>query len=210
MTRGCGHCGFAGELEHKGNVVAKTETDFLESYGDIEVEQIWSLARCPNCEQPTLETYTWVDPIMDPEDDVPVKRLFPTIRDTEPLPPEVVKHYDAALRVKLIDPSFYAVGVRRMLEAVCRQEGAAGKNLVSQIKSLVSQGRLPDVFGQMADQLRVLGNWGAHAADVEVTADDVPLIEDFAEAILEYLYRAPGKVAAVEAALQARATKAQV
>lgn len=40
---------------------------------------------------------------------------------------------------------------------------------------------------------------GAHDAEDTVTEEDVPIILDFLEAILEYLYVAPAKIAAVQA-----------
>jgi hypothetical protein len=44
------------------------------------------------------------------------------------------------------------------------------------------------------------GNLGAHDAE----AADVPVIADLAEALLEYLYRAPAQLAAVQAGLAQR------
>ena len=41
----------------------------------------------------------------------------------------------------------------------------------------------------------------------EITEEDAPVMGEFADAILEYLYRAPAKVAAVQAALDARVGK---
>jgi hypothetical protein len=42
-----------------------------------------------------------------------------------------------------------------------------------------------------------------------VLPEDVPLIQEFADAILDYLYRAPAKVQAVEAALDERLARAR-
>jgi hypothetical protein len=209
MVTGCGHCGFSGSLEDSGQVTAHTEHDEAEPYGPIQIQRIWHLSRCPNCEQPTLSAYTWVDPIYDSADDVDLERIYPTYLDNDPLPVLVHQQYDSALRVKGIEPDFYAVGIRRMLEAVCQEQGAQGKDLFNQIEDLVSQGKLPEVFAKMANQLRTLGNWGAHVADTKVTKADVPLIQEFADSILDYLYREPAKVAAVEAAIQERINQAR-
>jgi hypothetical protein len=51
--------------------------------------------------------------------------------------------------------------------------------------------------------VKELRNLGAHDAEDEITEADVPIILDFLEAILEYLYVAPARVAAVQAAPQA-------
>lgn len=58
----------------------------------------------------------------------------------------------------------------------------------------------------MAQKLREIRNLGAHASPSdEVKPADVPVIFDFADAIIEYLYRAPAKIAAVESRLAKRA-----
>jgi hypothetical protein len=204
MAEGCGHCGFSGTLIRVGDNVARSETEEHPQIGEITIEDRWLLQRCPNCDRPTLERYTWVDPLFDSEDDVRVERIFPTLLTKGALPARVQKQFDSAHRVKSIDPSFYAVGMRRMLEAVCAEQGATGRTLELQVQALVAAEKLPDVFAGMAAQLRTLGNWGALATPTEVQEDDVPLIEEFAEAILDYLYWAPAKLASVEAALKKR------
>ncbi len=209
MATGCGHCGFKGELDTKGQVTAEESTEDADGYAELTISKIWTLARCPNCERPTLESYIWVEPLyMEPED-ATLERVYPTPLDNGSLPPGVQKQVDASHRVKVIEPSFYAVGIRRMLEAVCRDQGATGRTLEKQIAALVADGKLPDVFAGMAGQLRKLGNWGAHDGDTDVLPEDVPLIEEFADAILDYLYRAPAKLQAVEDALERRLNKAR-
>ena len=71
--------------------------------------------------------------------------------------------------------------------------------LAERLKNLANSGRIPQTLAEMAQQLRLLRNLGAH--DDEVTEEDVPIILDFLEAILEYLYVAPAKIAAVQARL---------
>lgn len=55
----------------------------------------------------------------------------------------------------------------------------------------------------MTHQIRQIRNLGAHADedDDEVTEADAPLMLDFLTAILEYLYVAPAKIAAVQSRL---------
>jgi len=134
MSRGCGHCGFPGDLENKGQVEYDRRPIDSEPLDDLEVQRFWTLSRCPNCELPTLEAFTWVDGLMD-SSDVEFERIFPTAMNNDALPSSVHKQYEAAMKVKLIEPSFYAVGTRRMLEAVCQDQGATGSNLVSQVEA---------------------------------------------------------------------------
>jgi hypothetical protein len=56
----------------------------------------------------------------------------------------------------------------------------------------------------MADHLKDLGNLGAHPDDLAVDEADVAVADEFMEAILEYLYRAPRQVELVRARLRER------
>jgi hypothetical protein len=135
---------------------------------------------------------------MDP-DDVSFVVIYPQgSRDLSALPQRVRMEYANAQRVKSIDANFYAVGVRRTLEAVCTDRGfprVGRQTLFDRLDKLAKAQGLPEVFVEMAHHLRDLGNLGAHEDDVEVESADVDVAADFAEAILEYLYRAPAKLA---------------
>jgi Domain of unknown function (DUF4145) len=91
-----------------------------------------------------------------------------------------------------------------MLEAVCRDKGQARGNLNGRLDALATDGVIPEPLSRVAHQLRSLRNFGAHDADVNVIDADVPVVEEFAEAILEYLYRAPAQLTAIEASLKQR------
>jgi hypothetical protein len=54
------------------------------------------------------------------------------------------------------------------------------------------------------------GRAGRGDARLEVVNADVPVIEDFAQAILEYLYRAPAKLDALRASIKVRRDAANV
>src|SRR2546423_229438 len=71
--------------------------------------------------EPTLGRYLWTD-FFDPQD-VDVLRVYPKPYSREALPSNVAKAYQLALRDRGTDPAFYAVGVRRTLEAICDHEG---------------------------------------------------------------------------------------
>jgi len=52
----------------------------------------------------------------------------------------------------------------------------------------------PGRLAEMAQGLRLLRNIGAHADLGEIVQSDVPILIDFCEAILEYIYRAPARI----------------
>lgn len=53
----CGHCGFEGQLEHKGDVVAESDREEIDGYGHLSRDLTWVLLRCPNCREPTLKSW---------------------------------------------------------------------------------------------------------------------------------------------------------
>jgi hypothetical protein len=201
MADPCGHCGFKGPLDHKGEVAIKRGTDLTSGGEEYEWGKFASVAVCPVCEDLTLGTYWWIDVLGEPED---YRRIYPTERDNSALPEKVRARLDTALKIKRIDPASYAVAIRRMLETVANIEGATGKDLFHKLDDLAAQERIPERLAEIGHELRTLGKFGAHDDEVEVEDADVPFIEDLAEAILEYLYRAPAKLAAVRAGIEAR------
>lgn len=182
----------------------ETRSAEVDVYGTIEFRTYWLLHRCPRCLKATLIEDWWCDEVSDPEIDTSTQ-LFPAPRDNSTIPARVLNPYWEANRIKGEAPSLYAVGIRRTLEAVCKTEGATKGTLENMLDDLVAKGRLPAQLAAMGHQLRDRGNLGAHVDDdVALTREDVPVIEDFADAILEYIYRAPAKIADAEASLEAR------
>jgi hypothetical protein len=97
----------------------------------------------------------------------------------------------------MVDPNAFAVMAGRTLEFMCLQENAKGKVLADKLESLANSGRIPQTLANMAKQIRLLRNLAAYAGenDYEVQEEDVPIIHEFVDTILEYLYIAPSKIA---------------
>jgi len=135
-------------------------------------------------------------------EEIIVYPVLEPLKSLESLPQEVERTREAVFKAKDIEPSVCAVCVGRTLEAVCKHEKAQGKVLADKLKYLANSGRIPQPLALMAYQLKELRNLGAHADDNdEVTEADVPVMLEFLDAILEYLYVAPAKIAAVQARL---------
>lgn len=202
----CKHCGAEDSVvEIVSKVYESGEVD-PGAYGYVgEWSRALSVGRCAKCDGFTLQIYSYAD-WMDPED-VTYYVLYPQSRDMSSVPASVKKEYDKARRVRSIDPEFYVIGLRRTLEALCADQGVVRGDLVSRLKKLAEDAKLPGAFVDMADYLRHLGNVGAHQSDVEVTASDVEAATDFTDAILEYLYVAPARLNLVKASLEQRRTQ---
>lgn len=171
----CGHCGFDGPVELKGTVDVERSEQYIKGYGQLQSFRKWFLYRCPVCHEPTLKGW-WESELTDFQFDEP-RQIYPTPRDNGALPESVRKRYDAALKVR---------------------------NLNDRLDELVVDGVLPEPIGALAHQIRSLRNFGAHDNDWDVEERDVPAIEDFAEVILEYLYRAPAQLDALRTSVEKR------
>ena len=197
----CDHCGHRGPIQHRENVVVKEDVELAEGFGEIHWQHVVSVSQCVACDEVTIAEYFWPDEIGEPFAE---RRLFPTARDDSAVPERVRNRLNAARKVKKNEPSFYAIGIRRMLETVCNVEGAEGGDLFAKLDDLAGKDRIPTLLAEIAQELRKLGNLAAHDDEVEVAPEDVPLISDLADAILEYLYRAPAKLNAVQSGLAER------
>jgi hypothetical protein len=165
---------------------------------------VFELLKWPACGGVTLRTYYWHDGLMDPGDDVDHKVLYPTERaKPRGLPEELAADYEAAERVKAISPNAYAVLLGRVLELVCEDRQAKGESLHEKLKDLSAKGEIPAKLVEVAQSLKDLRNVGAHAALGNLTAGEVPILEDLTRAILEYVYSAPALAEAAVSRLRA-------
>ena len=198
----CGHCG--KQTTFRLHDPYRFDTAYPYGTDEVSEYKTFSTYICSTCSQPTLVltigAYNEVDGGWL---HVTTETLYP-IPSTQlnNLPELVDRRYNAALKVRYVEPNAFAVMVGRTLEAVCNHEKAVGRTLAEKLENLANSGRIPQTLAEMARQLRVLRNLGGHDAEDEVTEADVPIILDFLEAILEYLYVAPAKIAAVQARLK--------
>lgn len=201
MIDRCGHCGNVTKLEERGGYehIGSIPNKVNNTWDVIRVS--WQVYECVTCLEPTLVKFVY-GPQINYSVSVQEKQLYPVSEaPLTNLPQNIEKAYLASIKVKNIEPNACAVLVGRTLEAACNHEQAQGRTLAQKLNYLAQNGRIPNTLVEMARQLKELRNLGAHDAEDEVTEEDVPVILDFLEAILEYLYVAPAKIEAVRARL---------
>lgn len=187
----CNHCGNKAPMK----IVAEhSEVDPIRDHdGDVvdEAHDCFELVRCPACEKISLRNYSY-GPWVDSDSDVIIEVLYPkepsTIRG---LSKEVQKAYEAALRVRSIDPNAFAVLLGRVLDKICEDRKAEGRSLSDRLDDLAKRGEIPSRLSEMAKSLKDLRNVGAHANLGELTAKEIPFLDDLCRAILEYVYSGP-------------------
>jgi hypothetical protein len=85
-----------------------------------------------------------------------------------------------------------AIMVRKTLEELCRERGAAGPNLKERVKSLQTKVILPPELLEGLDDLRLLGNDAAHVESQEynqVGEEEVEVGIEFAKEVLKAVYQ---------------------
>jgi hypothetical protein len=165
--------------------------DHSNDDGTVEWSEgnVYEILACPACDGVTFQRGYFHDQF--PEEWQPVV-LYPTeAKRVEGLPAVIERAYAAALAVKGIEAHAFAVLVRRILEMICLEKGAQGRSLFEQLKFLAQTGVIPEQLIDIANGLRNFGNIGAHAAGVQLSENEVPVIDALCRAILENVYGAP-------------------
>lgn len=80
------------------------------------------------------------------------------------------------------------VMVRRTLEGVCSENGVSKKPLIKALQQMQADGLIEGRLLEWAEELRVLGNEGAHFTGRRVAREDAQDALALAEALLDYLY----------------------
>ena len=158
--------------------------------------EIYQLLICPVCRGVSLGKYFYADYLDEDQSENEVTTLLypPSEKTPIALPSKVMSSYQAAVKVRGIDPNAYAVLLGRVLEMICEDRKADGDSLYKRLDDLGNRGEIPRPLVEMAHSLRQLRNVGAHASLGELTAKEIPFLDDLCRAILEYIYTAPDLV----------------
>lgn len=121
-----------------------------------------------------------------------------TLSPNQPIPIKIISLYEEVWPLRHRSPAAFIGQVRRLLEFVCDDQKASGKDLFCKLKNLSTKGVFPGYFSQITDLLRTVGNMGAHASKEELSVWDAELIDDFFRSILDYVYIAPARIKRME------------
>ncbi len=106
-----------------------------------------------------------------------------------PLPEIVRQSYEEAVRCEAAKAYLAAaVMVRRALEAITKEFEPSSKTLYAGIKAMSTKGMISQELADWGDQLRVIGNQGAHASAEVIDQQTAAEAIDFLQAMLEILY----------------------
>jgi len=77
---------------------------------------------------------------------------------------------------------------RKSIEAICADKGETKGNLAEKLRKLKEKKVLENTLYNWANELRLIGNDGAHSHDQIVTHQDSKDSLDFLDALITYLY----------------------
>lgn len=178
------------------NSIVETEVMFEYGYGiehkdELQCEgTIVKLTKCLNCEKPILlsEFFIEIEDHYYPQGKV---QLYPDKESNfvADAPSTIIKPYREAL--KCFRANAYEACVimcRKGIEAICYDKGETKGNLINKLKILKDKGVLEETFYKWSNELREIGNLGAHSHDTEITKQDAKDTLEFFEALILYLY----------------------
>ena len=166
----CNHCGNYAELDIVADYYRSTNPtdDNSEEYYYTRLEEgyRYELLLCLSCKEVTLWKYFDAE-YLDPEE-IKVETLYPLTRSKLLGLPYRIQHaYKISLKVRAIDTNAYAVLLGRILEMVCEDRQAEGKDLQKKLENLSAKGEIPNRLVTVAHSLRQLRNVGAHNSLIE-------------------------------------------
>lgn len=129
-------------------------------YGTQYQNKQFLLSKCNSCGEPTI----WHGELM-------IYPLHTTAElPSDDLPDEIQHDFEEARRIANLSPRGAAALLRLALQKLCVHLGEPGKNINSDVASLVAKG-LPAKVQQALDSVRVIGNEAVHPGTLDLKDD---------------------------------------
>lgn len=178
------------------NSIVETGVIFSYTYDVMHTDELQNegtailLSKCLNCERPILteehfqniEEHSWSNNKI---------QLYPLIDNIalKNAPEIVINPYKEA--TKCYRAQAYEACVimcRKGIEAICEDKGETKGNLAEKLRKLKEKKVLEDTLYNWTNELRLIGNDGAHSHNQIVTQQDAKDSLDFFDALITYLY----------------------
>jgi hypothetical protein len=124
------------------------------------------------------------------------------LNPSEPVPKAVLRLYEEVWPLRHHTPTAFVGQIRRVLEFICKDQNATGKDLAHKLADLSARGIFPGNVTGMTTLIRECGNIASHAADREMDRWDAELIDALFRTVVEYVYIAPAKASRMRQRLQ--------
>jgi hypothetical protein len=189
----------------KHEVCSSTSVWWDEKSVDIQGNDVYEIIRCRGCDQVSFRTAATNSEDMDQDEEGEIfhpekVELYPSrimgrtpLKEEHILPEKVrsiYKETHSALCAKL--KILAGVGIRALVEAVCSQESAKGRNLEGKIADLIKKEVLTKKNADILQKTRLLGNRAAHETKTP-SDEELDVAFDIVENLLETVYIIPKK-----------------
>lgn len=187
------------------NHVVCCSVEFQWGNDDIQGIDTHEIIRCSGCDSISFRVGSSNSEDFEPDNEgnlvyPEIEEIYPSrlmgrapLEDIYSLPDKVrsvYKETHAALCTKL--KILAAVGIRALVEAICSEETAEGRNLEEKIDDLVKKEVLTNRNAKVLHQTRLLGNKAAH--ETKAASDsELDVAFDIVENLLETVYIIPKK-----------------
>lgn len=203
----CFHCGNTGLLKYIG----KTRWEDAEIQHDSSGEIIdylliehedWHIFECPVCNKPIIISEYTFDAANSPSE---IKPEYPTIAvSKDGVPKEIYSAFESAVKTKGIDYSICLLSLRRVLEMICKDKGAEGRDLEKKIDNLIEKKIFPPMIEDACWIIRQMGNDAAHADKIRVYTYEIEQVIGYVATIIDYLYSLPHRVEKMKKKIKTR------
>ena len=203
----CFHCGNTGLMNYVGNTYWTYDEVERNALGDIiyavQIEhEYWHVFECPVCHKPVLIS----EYCFDAQESMPeIKTEYPTIAvSRDGVPKDIYSAFESAVKTKGIDYSICLLSLRRVLEMICKDKGAEGRDLEKKIDDLIEKKIFPPMIEDACWIIRQMGNDAAHADKIPVYTYDIEQVIGYVATIIDYLYSLPHRVEKMKKKIKTR------
>ena len=179
----CAKC--SGETRHTIIRSAEYVSNYEDSGFSITVWDEYQIVECNGCQALSFRhaSRNTEDFDINPESGTDILNekvtVYPyrlaghsEIHDSYLLPSAIQRAYEETLQAMRVGmPVLAGVGIRAIVETICKDRGAKGRNLEDRIDNLVAQGVLTSDGADILHSLRIMGNDAAHEVKPHTIAD---------------------------------------
>lgn len=163
------------------------------------------LLKCTQCASDILLYWTYKDDYFSNQRYSAGRRIYPFLTTVEKseysdesIVPAAICEDLRQAELSYRATSYRGAGLllRSAVQSICREKGAAGKNLFEEVKDLATKGFISTPLADMIDCVRLLGNEIAHPkpdTPFVTTGEDVTTCREFINQMLDTLYVGPYK-----------------
>lgn len=202
----CPRCGLQSSFEVRGSFDLSFDPRFVIAQRDgsssrISDERLTGLT-CRGCSQGMAVVEEMCHQNTRPGSGAVVWRAnfawpLPTARISSDVPAHITAIFaEAVTALAARIPRAASLMARATLEAITVDKGEAQRdNLKTRIRNLASKNILQPDLAAWAEEIRLLGNAGAHDVNAPVSLADVEQLVSFIRELLKYFYELPAELA---------------